>query len=428
METKGSRMRWIRLTQVAMLAWAIGLSATIADAAATSFKRGASLVQFLMFPEVIQNGSTKSYANPPYPGAKAALSLFKFDELRRAGFDHMRIGFDAGPMMWGDEAQRNSLLEILSNLISELHRNDLSALVTLFPPSLNRELPETYLDGINGPKFRLYFEMVERIANRLKDVNTGLVAFEPMNEPQSVCRVRFGLDWTAYQEYMVEHIRRIAPELRILLTGGCWSNIEGIVLLETPLLRDRRNLVSAHFYYPFMFTHQSADWSYPYMVGMIGLPYPVSTGNIDRTLHFTRERFKTLTLAPNSDRLSLQQKAETEIRKYFSDGYDRSSIEKWLKPVAEWQERQGIRSDQIVFTEFGAMKQWLHGVEIGRESRARWLNDVTSIFERYGWGWTHWVLRDGPFGIYDRQGRNPDPLFLRALRLNGPTENNSETR
>ena len=112
-----------------------------------------------------------------------------------------------------------------------------------------------------------------------------------MNEPQSQCRVYFGTDWTAYQQNMVERIRRIAPRLPLFLTGGCWSNIEGIVQLDTDLLHDRHNFVSVHFYYPFLFTHQSATWSMPYLAGTIGVPYPASAGSLAETLELTRAHF-----------------------------------------------------------------------------------------------------------------------------------------
>ena len=116
----------------------------------------------------------------------------------------------------------------------------------------------------------------------LAAVDTGVVALEPMNEPQSQCRIVFGTDWTAYQQAMVERIRRISARLPLFLTGGCWSNIEGIVQLDTDLLHDRRNFVSVHFYYPFLFTHQSATWSMPYLAGTIGVPYPASAGSLAR--------------------------------------------------------------------------------------------------------------------------------------------------
>ena len=396
-------------------------AATAAASAAPSFKRGATLVEFFEFPKTVGRGADKAYASPAYPAPSAALALFDFDELRRIGFDHMRVPLDVGPLMQGDAQEQNEILNQLVAVVSAINRHGLAVLVTLFPPSLHHELPQTYLDGLDGPKFRAYSAIVERVAAALSRVDSGAVALEPMNEPQDKCRVLFGTDWTEYQEVMVERIRRISARLPLFLTGGCWSNIEGVVQLDTDLLRDRRNFISVHFYYPFLFTHQGATWSFPYLAGMIGVPYPASSGSLEETLELTRARFRTVALPDGADRAAAEAQAEAEIGKYFRQGQGPAQIEDWMNKVADWQARENVDSDQIVFTEFGAMKQTINGEEIGRASRARWLRDTAAGIASHGWGWTAYVLRDDPFGLYRHEGdRNPDPDLMRALGLQAP--------
>ena len=379
------------------------------------------------FLKPLATAPTKSYADPAYPHPQSALSLFDFDELHRIGFDHMRVPLDVGPLLQGDAQEQKNILEQLVAVVSAINRHGLAVLVTLFPPSLHHELPQATLDGLDGPKFSAYSAAVERVAAALGRVDSGVVALEPMNEPQSQCRVYFGTDWTAYQQNMVERIRRIAPRLPLFLTGGCWSNIEGIVQLDTDLLHDRHNFVSVHFYYPFLFTHQSATWSMPYLAGTIGVPYPASAGSLAETLELTRAHFRTVKLPDGADRAAAEAQAETEIRKYFGEAQGPAQIADWMNKVADWQAREGVASNQIVFTEFGAMKQTIDGVEIGRASRARWLRDTTAAIESHGWGWTAYVLRDDPFGLYVHEGdRNPDPELMRALHLNDPLSSPAE--
>jgi len=410
-----------RLAVIGAIACVVAALASITAAAAADFKRGATLVEFFGFPATTQQGGLKAYADPPFPQAQAALETFDFDSLRRMGFDHMRIPVDTGPLMRADEGRRRDFLRQLGPVIARLHRHGLGAIVTLHPPSLNRELPETYLDGLDGPKFRRYGELVEGIAGELAAIRSGLVALEPMNEPQSECRRRIGTDWTVYQDLLVARVRRPAPELPVFLTGGCWSNIEGIVLLDTDLLRDPRNLVSVHFYYPFLFTHQTATWTMPYLAGTVGVPYPASEGSLDLTLSLTREQTRKVSPAANAGPPAMWQKAEREIRKYFAEAQGPSQVDGWMQQVADWQRRRRVDADRIVFTEFGAMKQKIDGVEIDKASRARWLADASSAIERHGWGWTIFVLRDDPFGLYEHQGdRHPDPQLLRSLRLDAP--------
>jgi hypothetical protein len=412
------RLRYAAFVLAGMIGVAV---ASAAYAAAPTFKRGATLVEFFEFPATEDNGLAKHYADPAYPHALAALQLFDFDDLHRIGFDHMRVPLDLGPLMDGDEQQRQRIIGNLVTVVSAINRHGLDVLVTLFPPSLHHELPQTYLDGLDGPKFTAYSAMVMRVAAALRGVDPGAVALEAMNEPQSECRIRFGTDWTQYQQNMVTRIRSIAPDLPLFLTGGCWSNIEGIVLLDGDLLRDRRNFVSVHFYYPFLFTHQGATWTMPYLAGTIGVPYPTSAGSLDDTLSLTRDRFKTLTLPPGADSTAAARQAATEIRKYFAEAQGPAQVADWMSKVAEWQRRQQVDSDRIVFTEFGAMKQTIDGVEIDRASRARWLHDTAAAIAGHGWGWTAYVLRDDPFGLYVRDtDRYPDPVLMHALGLGTP--------
>jgi len=399
----------------------------VAAGAAPGFRRGATLVEFFEFPKTVDAGAGRAYADPAYPHPQSALSLFDFDELHRIGFDHMRVPLDVGPLLGGDAQEQKDILDQLVAVVSAINRHGLAVLVTLFPPSLHHELPQTYLDGLNGSKFGAYSTAVERVATALNTVHSGVVALEPMNEPQSQCRIHFGTDWTAYQQDMVERIRRIAPRLPLFLTGGCWSNIEGIVRLDTNLLRDRRNFVSVHFYYPFLFTHQGATWSMPYLAGTVGVPYPASAGSLAETLELTRARFRAVPLPDGVDRAAAEAQAEAEIGKYFSQAQGPAQIEEWMNKVADWQAREGVDSDRIVFTEFGAMKQTISGVAIGRASRARWLRDTSASIESHGWGWTAYVLRDDPFGLYVHEGdRNPDPELMRALHLNDPLSSPAE--
>lgn len=414
---RSSHRYW--LAALAILAFGLLAAPIHADAAAPIFKRGATLVELLQFPATTGDGAAKTYADPAYPHAQSALSLFDFDALRRMGFDHMRVPLDVGPLMAGDEQERQAIIDQLLSVVTEINRHGLSVIVPLFPPSLHHELPETYLDGLHGPKFQAYLAQVERVAAALATVHAGVVALEAMNEPQSECRVHFGTDWTDYQELIVAHIRHIAPQLPLFLTGGCWSNIEGIVRLDTDLLHDPRNYVSVHFYYPFLFTHQSATWSMPYLMGTIGVPYPASAGSLEETLALTRARFRTVPLPDGVDRAAAEAQAEGEIKKYFGQAQGVAQVEDWMNKVAAWQAREGIAPDHVVFTEFGAMKQTIDGVEIDRASRARWLHDVSSAVASRGWGWTVFVLRDDPFGLYAHMGdRYPRPKLLRALGLN----------
>ncbi|MGA8321419.1 MAG: hypothetical protein WBE48_26325 [Xanthobacteraceae bacterium] len=94
-----------------------------------------------------------------------------------------------------------------------------------------------------------------------------------------------------------------------------------------------------------------------------------------------------------------------------------------MSRVANWQRRQQVPSDRIAFTEFGAMKETADGAQFDRASRARWLHDASASIAGHGWGWTAYVLRDDPFGLYVHVHESdplPDPELMHALGLGAP--------
>ena len=424
-----TRVAWLSVAVLAIVACvaAVASRPAVAFGGAAGFKRGATLVEFFEFPKTTGDGAAKVYADPAYPHPLQALSLFDFEGLRRVGFDHMRVPLDVGPLMDGSAQEQQDILDQLVAVVSAINRHGLDVVVTLFPPSLHHELPQNWLDALDGPKFHSYVQTAERVAVALSAMPSGAVALEPMNEPQTKCHVWFGTDWTEFQDVMINDLRRAAPDLPLFLTGGCWSDIEGVTRLDTALLRDPRNFVSVHFYRPFLFTHQSSWWTEPDLAGTIGVPYPASAGSLAETLALTHARFRTVELPAGADRIAGEQKADDEIRQYFADDEGPAQLAGWMNKLADWQAREHVSSDRIVFTEFGAMKELADGIEIGRGSRARWLHDAAAAIAGHGWGWTAYVLRDDPFGLYVNESDPfPDPRLLHALGLDvSPDESKS---
>ena len=129
----GNASRGLRLAALFIVALSFSGGAAVADNALPSFKHGATLVEFFEFPATVGDGASKTYANPPYPRAFSALTLFDFDELHRIGFDHMRVPLDVGPLMTGDQQEQRKIIDDLLAVIAAINRHGLAVLVTLFP-------------------------------------------------------------------------------------------------------------------------------------------------------------------------------------------------------------------------------------------------------------------------------------------------------
>jgi endoglucanase len=130
--------------------------------------------------------------------------------------------------------------------------------------------------------------------------------------------------------------------------------------LEIP--NDRHLIVTFHYYLPFQFTHQGAEW-----VG-------AEAGNWLGTTWDGTEA----------------QKAE--ITRHFD-------------LVAEWAERENVR---ILLGEFGAYSK------ADMASRARWTEFVAREAERHGFAWAYWEFASG-FGIYDPEAKVWRDDLLKAL-------------
>jgi hypothetical protein len=406
-----------RISLLVLLCLALWQAAGPAAAAeAARFRRGTNLTWFAFPATTVIDGRTV-YADPPYAGPDAHEPT----DLTRLGFDHVRLLIDFGPIIEADAPHRRRLFEEIDQAIARLRRSGLGVIVTLLAPGLGGELPMAWLDGTDGPRFERFKALVEEVAGKLERLPAGTpVALELLNEPQQDCRAEKGTDWSVHQKALVEDLRGRGIGLPLLLTGGCWSTIEGIVMLDGAEFADRRNLISVHFYDPFVFTHQGSDWALPFLAEVTGLPYPAGRGSVAETLAETRAKFAASDRWPPAERDAKQKEAEDAIRWYFTSAPGAAMIAERFATLARWQQDNRIDPAQFVFTEFGAMRQPDADGD-DEASRARWLRDVSSAIEKNGWGWSLWVLHGLPFGLYPTdQAACPETDLIEALRLTPP--------
>jgi endoglucanase len=116
---------------------------------------------------------------------------------------------------------------------------------------------------------------------------------------------------------------------------------------ELKLPNDRHLIVTFHYYLPFQFTHQGADW------------------------------------VDGSDAWLNTAWDATEAEK--------AEITRHFEAVADWADRNNVR---VLLGEFGAYSR------APQDSRVRWTDYVTREAEGHGFAWAYWEFGSG-FGIYD---------------------------
>ena len=165
--------------------------------------------------------------------------------------------------------------------------------------------------------------------------------FELLNEPRDPMTAE---QWNDLIAKTVPLIRKTNPQRGLIVGPVQWNNIERLKDLRLP--SDDRLIATVHYYEPFHFTHQGAEWA-----------------------------------EGSQQWLGLKWGSEADQAKVKAD----------FATAADWSRR----SKRPVFLgEFGAFEQG------DVESRARWIAFVRQQAEQHQMPWAYWEFGAG-FGVYD---------------------------
>jgi endoglucanase len=115
-----------------------------------------------------------------------------------------------------------------------------------------------------------------QIARRYKD-RSDYVVYEILNEPHGISDSR----WGEIQGMAIETIRRIDRKHAIIVGGTDYNSIGKLSAI--PEYPDSNIIYTFHFYDPYLFTHQGADWGGPPLLTELeGVPFPADRGRMPR--------------------------------------------------------------------------------------------------------------------------------------------------
>ncbi len=260
------------------------------------------------------------------------------DRIAKLGFQHIRI-----PISW--ETDHRSLAEPPYTIDPEFlkrirHVVDLASKRHL-QVIINMHHHEDLFNDPEGQRKR-FVSMWEQIARYFSGCPDNLV-FELMNEPHGNLLAE---KWNGLLADGIHAIRRTDKKRFILVGTAEYGGLGGLSKLQLPA--DDRLILTIHYYNPFPFTHQGAEW-----VG--------------------------------------------------------SEAEKWLG--TQWldteSERMAVQSDFAAAIQYGRDHHVpIHIGEFGAfnkadlASRARWTTYLSRYFESQGFSWAYWEFCAG-FGIYN---------------------------
>jgi endoglucanase len=272
-----------------------------------------------------------------------------FDLIKEAGFDFVRL-----PVRWNAHADESAPYMIDPAFFARVDEVVNWALARNLAVIVDLHHYEEMARDPRGHKDR-FLEIWQQIAEHFKDSPSN-VLFELLNEPNG--ELNAGL-WNQYATEALTIVRASNPTRDVIIGPVNLNAHDQISTLELP--KDDHLIVTFHYYLPFEFTHQGAEW----------------VEGSDSWLGKTWD-------ATDSEK--------AEIARHFDS-------------VAAWARRRGIR---VLLGEFGAYSK------ADMDARVRWTNFVRSEAERHGFGWAYWELASD-FGVYDPDANVWRKDLLKAL-------------
>ncbi len=273
-----------------------------------------------------------------------------FARIAEAGFDSVRI-----PIRWNAHAATEPPYTIAPELfarvdwaIAQALSHDLAVVINIHHYDELMAHPEAQHDR--------FLALWRQIAEHYRGYDARLY-FELLNEPHD------RLDGALWNDYLADAlavVRESNPERWVIVGPGGWGHVSALRGLELPE-DDPRLIATFHYYEPFHFTHQGAEWT------------EGSTAWLGTTWRGT----------------------ESEV----------AAIQRDFDTAARWGQEHGR---PVYLGEFGAYSK------ADMASRARWTEAIARQAEARGFAWAYWEFGAG-FGVYGRERAAWRPELLRAL-------------
>ncbi len=172
-----------------------------------------------------------------------------FQAINEAGFKSIRV-----PIRWSAHSLESAPYTINDGFFNRIDWVIKTAFFYDLMVIINIHHYEDFMDDPDGQKER-FLSLWEQIGEHYKNYSHDLL-FEVLNEPTGNVTNEL---WNVYLADAIEVIRTTNPGRTLVVGTGNWSNINAIDDLVLPGGEDNV-IVSFHYYNPFAFTHQGAEW------------------------------------------------------------------------------------------------------------------------------------------------------------------------
>jgi endoglucanase len=201
-----------------------------------------------------------------------------------------------------------------------------------------------------------FLALLSQLAEHFKDEPDDLL-FEILNEPHENLTPEL---WNSYLAEAIAAYRSVDPQRTLVIGTAEWGGIGSLHKLVLPDTADNL-IVTVHYYNPFHFTHQGAEW-----------------------------------VSGSDEWLGTTWRGYTSELKSLEEDFDQ---------VASWASEH---NRPVFVGEFGAYNK------ADMTSRAAWTKAVRREAEERGMSWSYWEFCAG-FGIYNTGDNSWNTELLNAL-------------
>lgn len=381
-------------------------------------KRAINVAQWFTWPRYEATGSAIQW--PPYKQSPQPPTLTDLKALRAVGFDTVRLPVDPAPFIVFEGERRAAVYRILFDGLARIEAAGLNVILDIHPNSRHAVWGQhAVVGGKEAPAFKAVADVIAEMARRLRG-HTQRVALELLNEPRLKCKGEEQALWQSMAAHLVSRARAANPELAVIVTGACVSSPDGLLALDPTSFADAKVFYTFHYYEPFSFTHQGAQfipWPDKYLDGV---PWPASIRPISAAAALLKEQVNKTAGLTYPERLLAQGRAKHNLQRYYASKADGSMISRRFGEVVAWSRRHNIPAANILIGEFGVVRREPGKPGAFCADRARWHRDVREAAEAHGFAWAYFSY-DGPFGlVHGDSDRQLDPVILASLGLQSP--------
>lgn len=301
-----------------------------------------------------------------------------FAELSKWNLDHVRIPVDYNLIESDDGNFIESGMAYIQKAVDWCEKYGLNMVLDLHKTAGysfdNGEKESGFFD--NPAMQERFYKLWEELAVRFGKYHK-FVAFELLNE---VTDISFSEKWNEISRKCIERIRKIAPDIYILIGSYNNNSIESIESLELPY--DDKIVYNFHCYEPLVFTHQGAYWV-ENMPEDFRLTYPDTVGN-----YISHKRKLGLDIADPLENLNPQ---DTEL------------FDSLFSKAAEIAEKRNV---PLYCGEYGVINF------ADKDSTIAWYQAINKSFRKYGISHAAWCYKYKDFGITDTSFSNELKKYL----------------